>query len=136
MAYTPTIYKEIKIEDAGGGSPDTYNLHLVEGQEITVEEVSTQVEDGQTLVDRYDVSFSLTSYDSDILDDARINTSSVESFTRAKLTLVGATGASSLAIDGIIINGNRIYDQNRIAARLTGSKAGTSIDVVTVIAPD
>lgn len=134
MAYTPTIYKGIKIEDAGGGTPLEYGLNLNEQQEINVEEVSDLVEDGQTLVSRYNVTFNIVTYDSDALDDARINVSSVESFDRAKLTFVAATGGRDLSIDHVIINGNRVYDQNRIAARLTGSKTGVDIDVVAVAA--
>jgi len=130
-ATRPLIFTRIKIEDEGGGDPAEFGLHLVESAEVQVEPVTSEVEDGQTLVDFYNCTFAVNLYDPNILDDARVHTASGDTVQRAKITFSGAVGATDVSFDGVIINGTRVFDQNRVAARLTGSKRGVSIDTIT-----
>lgn len=104
-----------------------YSLHLMEGAEVTIEEVTDQVDDGQTLVSAYDVSFSVDIYDDAPLSDSNINTNTAQVPVKSNVTFVGAPGSATLTITNTICNGVRNYENNRSAIRLTGSKRTTSL---------
>lgn len=121
MAATkPLIFTGITI----GG--DAYDKHLAENAEITLEPTSTLVDDGQTKVDFYDVTFQCDLYNEDVLSDANVNTSSDDD---AKTTLVftGVSGGQTVTIADIMVNATLTFDGNRKAVRLTGSKRAVSI---------
>lgn len=104
-----------------------YSLHLMEGAEVSIEEVTDMVDDGQTLVSAYDVSFSVDVYDDAPLTDSNINTNTAQEPVRSDVTLVGAPGSATLTITNVYVNGIRNYENNRSAIRLTGSKRTTSL---------
>lgn len=109
-----------------------YSLHLMEGAEVSIEEVTDQVDDGQTLVSAYDVSFSADVYDDGPLTDSNVNTNTAQAPVKSSVTFVGAPGSKSLTVTNVIVNGIRNYENNRSAIRLTGSKRTTSLtDAVT-----
>ena len=134
MAITrPLIFDEIKISDVGGGNPVSYATHLVDTAEVNAEATTSMVDDGQTLVDFYDVTFQIDLYDDALLADSRIRTSGGDPLTRGQIEFSRSSGASSLTITNVIINGNRVFDGNRVKVRLTGSKRAVAIeDTVTV----
>lgn len=129
----PLIFTGVTIEAAGGGTPATFETHLMDGRELGIEALETMIDDGQTLVDGYDASFSFSIYDMAILADARVNTSAATAPTRGKITFVGATGTDDLSIDNVFINGRRDFSGNRTAALISGTKRSVdSADAITV----
>lgn len=104
-----------------------YTLHLAEGAEVTIEEVVDQVDDGQTLVSAYDVSFSVDVYDDAPLSDSNVNTNTAVAPVKSNITFSGAPGSATLLVTNVIVNGVRNYENNRSAIRLTGSKRTTSL---------
>lgn len=135
MATTkPIIFTQIEITDVGGGNSTTFDKHLVDSVEVTLEPVTSTVEDGQTLTDAYDVSFSVNVYDTTLLNDARVYTDASADTTKGTITFSGATGASDITLTSVIINGSRVFDQNRVAARITGSKRAVSISNSVTVA--
>lgn len=130
----PIIYKEVTITDVGGGSSSTYTLNIGESAEVTLTPVTSTVEDGQTLTDRYDVSFAINLYDADVLTDARVRVDAGAAIAKGTILFAGATGASDITVTDVIINGTRVFDQNRVAARLTGSKAAVTLAGAVTVA--
>jgi hypothetical protein len=129
----PLIFKEILIATSADASPETYDLHLVESAEVTLEPVTSEVEDGQTLTDRYNASFSVDLYDLTALADARVYTDATAAVTKGNITFKGsADGTADLKLSNVIINGTRVFDGNRVKARLTGTKTGIDIDTIAV----
>jgi hypothetical protein len=104
-----------------------YTLHLAEGAEVSIEEVVDQVDDGQTLVSAYDVSFSVDVYDDAPLSDSNVNTNTAVAPVKSNITFSGAPGSATLLVTNVIVNGVRNYENNRSAIRLTGSKRTTSL---------
>jgi len=122
MAATKSlIFTGVKVNAAD------YTLHLAEGAEVTIEEVVDQVDDGQTLVSAYDVSFSVDVYDDAPLSDSNVNTNTAVAPVKSNITFSGAPGSATLLITNVIVNGVRNYENNRSAIRLTGSKRTTSL---------
>jgi hypothetical protein len=122
MAATKSlIFTGVKVNDAD------FSLHLMEGAEVTIEEVTDMVDDGQTLVSAYDVTFSVDVYDDAPLTDSNINTNTAQEPVRSNVTFTGAPGSATLTITNVYVNGIRNYENNRSAIRLTGSKRTTSL---------
>lgn len=135
MAITRAlIFTGITIEDAGGGSPTTYDKHLVENAGVNLEPVTTQVEDGQTLTDYYDVEFEVDLYDDGPLDDARVYSDAAQDATRARIKFNGSSGATDLTLDEIYINATKVFDGQRWITRLMGSKRAVNIDNTVLVA--
>lgn len=128
MAITkPIIFDEIEITDAGGGSPATFDKHLVDAAEVTPEPETSMVDDGQTLTDYYDTNFAVNLYNDGVETDARVYNNSSEEPVKADIIFKKASGAVTLTIPGVIINGTRVYDGNRVQYRLYGSKRSVQI---------
>jgi len=113
------------------GQAIDYDLHLMENAEITIEQVTDMVDDGQTLVAAYDVSFSVDVFDDALLTDSNIYVDASQDPVKSNITFVGVSGASNVALTDIIINGNKKYDQNRVAVTLSGTKRAVSLSNVT-----
>lgn len=128
MATKPLIYNEIEITAVGGGTPESYDLHVVESAEIVPTPAESQVEDGQTLTDYYDVTFAVNLYDASVLNDARVYTDAGAAPVKADIIFKGVTGAATVKLENVIINGTRVFDQQRVAARLFGSKRAVTLD--------
>ena len=104
-----------------------YSLHLQENAEIAIEPVTDLVDDGQTLPSAYDISFSVDVYDSNLMSDANVYTDSSTSPSKVWIEFVGVSGGQTLNIPDIFINGNKKYDQNRVAVTLSGTKRVTNV---------
>ncbi len=127
MATKPLIFSEIEIQDSGGTNGSTFDKHLVESAEVTLEAATSEIEDGQSLTDYYDVSFSVGLYDDTVLADSRVYTDASTEPIKANILFKKATGATTLTIEGVIINGNKDFGGNRVQAMLSGSKRAVSI---------
>lgn len=102
----PVIFASFAVADASTGSNSTtYTAHAVEGREITVEEETVEIDDGQTLTNSYLVSFRVTTYDSDVRNDTHIQFNGASGIDAARITFTGAAGAATMQIDGIRLNG-------------------------------
>lgn len=115
------IFTGVKVNNAD------FSLHLMEGAEVTIEEVTDMVDDGQTLVSAYDISFSVDVYDDAPLTDSNVNTNTAQAPVKSNVTFTGAPGSATLLVTNVIVNGIRNYENNRSAIRLTGSKRTTSL---------
>ena len=125
MAITRTLtFTGINV----GGN--VYTEHLQENAEITIEPITDLVDDGQTLPSAYDVSFSVDVYDSNLLVDPSVYTDSTASPTKTWIRFEGITGGTDINIADIYVNGNKKYDQNRLAVTLSGTKRGASLNIV------
>ena len=113
------------------GQAVDYDLHLMENAEITIEQVSDLVDDGQTLVAAYDVSFSVDVYDDALLSDSNIYVDASQDPVKSNIRFVGVSGGSNVTITDLIINGSKKFDQNRVAVTLTGTKRAVSLSNVT-----
>ena len=125
------ITKTLTFSGINVGQAVDYDLHLMENAEITIEQVSDLVDDGQTLVAAYDVSFSVDVYDDALLSDSNIYVDASQDPVKSNITFLGVSGGSNVAITDIIINGSKKFDQNRVAVTLTGTKRAVSLSNVT-----
>lgn len=123
----PIIYTEVEIADSGGANGDSFDKHLVDAAELTLEPTTSMVEDGQSLNDFYDASFQVDLYDLSILDDARVNTDASVDPTHSDITFKGASGSADRTLKGVYVNGTKVFDGNRTKARITGSKRAVRI---------
>jgi len=122
MAATKTlVFTGINV----GGTD--YSNHLNEGFEVTLEQLTDLVRDGQTLVSAWDVSFSVLVYDDAPLSDSNIVSNTAQTPALTTVTFTGATGTDSIVISDVIVNASKVYDQNRMAVQLTGTKRAVSL---------
>jgi hypothetical protein len=125
MAITkPLIFTNIGIADANGANVTFYPLHVSESATVTLTPTTDTVEDGQTLVARYDLAFEAVSFNTNLYNDARVYTNTTAEPVRATIILSGANGAQTLNIGGVFVNGNRVYDGNRTGIQITATKIG------------
>ena len=125
------ITKTLTFSGINVGQAIDYDLHLMENAEITIEQVSDMVDDGQTLVAAYDVSFSVDVYDDALLTDSNIYVDASQDPVKSNITFNGVSGGSNVAITDVIINGSKKFDQNRVAVTLSGTKRAVSLSNVT-----
>lgn len=127
MNGTPQIYTTLEVGAAGfsKGAGTQYDLTDQDNIEITIEEQTTVVEDGQTIIDALDGSVNILLYDLDVLSDTNVQDDTTI-VSAAKLILYGATGTNDLAFDNVRIRGRKDYGQNRIGARIQASIRSTS----------
>lgn len=109
----------------------SYNTHLTESGEITIEPVEDRVSDNQTLVSAYDVSFSAKLYDSNVESDSNVYTNTANTANRVSVVFEGVTGGQSISITNVIVNGTKDFEDNRKAIRVYGSKRVTSLSAAT-----
>ena len=127
MAVTKTlIFSNITIANATGGAANTYPLHLTESATVTVTPVNDTVDDGQTLASAYDVSFSVSVYNTTLLSDPNVYADASTNPTLARIIFNPATGGQKLNVENVYINANRSFEGNRTAIVLTGSKRVTN----------
>jgi hypothetical protein len=125
------ITKTLTFSGINVGQAVDYDLHLMENAEITIEQVTDMVDDGQTLVAAYDVSFSVDVYDDALLTDSNIYVDASQDPVKSNIRFVGVSGGSNVTINDIIINGSKKYDQNRVAVTLSGTKRAVALSNVT-----
>lgn len=122
MAATKTlVFTGISINGV------SYSQHLNEGVEVSIEPLTDLVRDGQTLVSAYDVSFAVNVYDDGPLTDTNVYTNTSQTPVLANVVFTGATGGQTLTVSNVIVNGNKVYDQNRTAVNLFGTKRTTTL---------
>lgn len=123
MTGNPNIVAEVTISNTGGTtSSSTYKLTLVEGLTLEENPRTSKVEDDQTIQDGFDNNFSFRTYDLSILDDARVQYGATIPGTKARLKIVGASGASSKEMDGLRLSGKKVFDGNRDAAEIIATR--------------
>lgn len=123
----PHIIANVKISDTGGTDNELeYGLTHVEGLDITEEPRTTEVEDGQTVQDGFDNSFSFRTYKMEILDDAHVQHGATIPTGLSRLVFVGASGASTKTIDGLRISARKVFDGNRDAAEVTATRTSAT----------
>lgn len=125
MATKPLIFEKVSI----GGTD--FSKHLVENAEVTVEELTDLVDDGQTLVSAYDVSFSVELYDDAVIGDANIYSNASANVNKTDIVFSGAPGAATLNITNVIVNVRPNFENNRASYVLTGTKRG--VDANTIV---
>lgn len=107
----------------------SYTQHLTEDATVELTELSSTIEDGQTIYDAYDVSFSANLYDTDIATDTNIVTDTTVNPVKVPVVFVGATGAATLTVTNVIVNGKKVFDKQRVAWNIMGTKRSTSVDL-------
>jgi len=134
MAITkPLIFTNIGIGDANGANVTFYPLHVSESATVTVTPTTDIVENGQTLVARYDIAFEAVSFNTNLYNDARVYTNTTATPTLASIVLSGATGAQTLNITGVYVNGNRVFDGNRTGIQITATKAAVDGNLLVAL---
>lgn len=109
---SPVIFSSFRIALAGGSGATTYTTHAVEGREITIEEAVVDIDDEQSLLNSYLVSFRITCYDDAVRADARVSFNGNAPVAPAQIAFIGATGAVTMTIDNIRLNGVDQPDAN------------------------
>lgn len=135
MAVTKTlVFSNVAIAPGASATFNAYPLHLTESAEVTITPVNDTVEDGQTIVSAYDVTFSVNSFNTAILTDPMVYTNTSASPALAKMRFSGAPGGQTITIENVYVNGSRTFDGNRTAVNLSGSKRATTIDGAATLA--
>lgn len=123
MAITKSlIFKGISVNSVN------YTQHLTEDVTVELTEQSSTIEDGQTIYDAYDVSFSANLYDTNIASDTNIVTNTSVDPVKATVVFQPATGAATLTITDVIVNGKKVFDKQRVAWNIMGTKKATTVD--------
>ena len=126
MATTKSlIFQSVKVDTT------TYTLHLMEEASVDISENEDAVENNQKLPASYDVEFSVTVYDTDVLTDSNIFSDTSGTPVKADMEFTGETGSATLTITDVIISLRPTFDQNRVAYVLSGRKRG--IDASTIV---
>ena len=135
MAVTKTlVFSNVAISNATGALTNAYPLHLTESAEVTITPANDTVQDGQTIVSAYDVSFSVNLMNTAVLSDPHVYKDASATPVLARITFRGASGGQTMNIENVYINGNRTFDGNRTQISLSGSKRGVTLDsAVTVV---
>jgi len=121
---TPYIIKSITIENAGGGSPLTYDTIVVETRAIGIDYEAIQVDQAMEMASSRKVSVSLDTYDLSILSDSRITQNASSIASPARITLNGESGSVSIMIESIRL---RLCPKigNRQCFTITGTKSAS-----------
>jgi hypothetical protein len=129
------VFSNIAIATGTSATFVPYPLHLTESAEVTITPVNDTVQDGQTIVSAYDVTFSVNLFNTAILSDTtNVYSNAAASPTLAKIRFTGASGAQTLTVENVFINGNRTFDGNRTAINLSGSKRAVTLDNAVLVA--
>jgi len=122
MAITKAlIFTQMRVNNTN------FSPHLNEGVEVGIETVTDLVADGQTLPSAYDVSFSAILYDDAPLANANVYSNTAQTPVLANVVFTGATGGQTLTINGVYVNAEKVFDQNRTGVRLFGTKRTTAL---------
>lgn len=124
----PVIFTQFQVRNLGGGTASGYNTHAVEGREITVEEETVEVDDSQMLLNSYLVTFRVTTYDTDIRNDAgRVQFSGNAACDPVEIQFTGAAGAATMNISGVRLIGKDVPNANgRRGFEIFGQKRVTT----------
>jgi len=134
MAATKAlVFSSLNIASATGTGPNNYALHVTESAEVTITPVTDTVDDGQTLASAFDVSFAVNVYNTTLLADPFVYFDSSKTPVLARIRFNGATGAQNINVENVIINGSRVFDGNRTAIRLEGSKRVTNSQNAAIV---
>jgi hypothetical protein len=129
MSATKTlVFSNIAISNATGALTNAYPLHLTESAEVTLTPVNDTVQDGQTIVSAYDVSFSVNLMNTAVLTDPFVYKDATSAPVLARITFRGASGAQTMNVENVFINANRTFDGNRTQINLSGTKRAVTLD--------
>jgi hypothetical protein len=104
-----------------------YTPHLADSAEVTIEPVNQTVENGQTLVSAWDVSFSVDLLNTAVSSSVDVYTNTANTPTKTFITFGGTAGAATLNVTDVIINVTPNFEGERVAYTLTGSKRVTTL---------
>jgi hypothetical protein len=124
----PVIFTQFTVGDTpANANASGYNTHAVEGREITVEEETVEVDDGQLLLNSYLVTFRVTTYASGIRNETRVQFNGTTAVNPAIITFTGASGAATMTISGIRLIGKDLPNANgRRGFEIFGQKRVTT----------
>jgi hypothetical protein len=128
----PVIFTQFNVRNLGGGTVSGYNTHAVEGREINVDEETVEVDDSQMLLNSYLVTFRVTTYDTDIRNDAgRVQFDGNSVTNPVEIQFVGAAGAATMTISGVRLIGKDMPNANgRRGFEIFGQKRVTTNPIV------
>lgn len=128
----PVIFTQFTVGDTpANANVSGYNTHAVEGREITVEEETVEVDDGQLLLNSYLVTFRVTTYASGIRNETRVQFNGTTAVNPAIITFTGASGAATMSISGIRLIGKDLPNANgRRGFEIFGQKRVTTNPIV------
>jgi len=133
MAITKSlVFSNVTLQNTTGASPLTYENHVVDTVEITITPVVDTVRNGQTLTASYDVSFAVGLLNTAVLADARVYADTSATPVLGRLLFNGATGARTLNIGNVYINGRKDFSGNRDVAMLSATIRTTNVASVII----
>lgn len=133
MAITKSlVFSNVTLQNTTGASPTTYDNHVVDTVEVTITPVSDTVKDGRTLDASYDISLTVGLLNTNILSDSRVYTDTAQEPVSARIVFNGATGARTLNIGNVYINGRKDYSGNRDVALLTATIRTTNVSATII----
>lgn len=121
MSTKPLVFQGVSINGVN------YTQHLVEDVSVEVTENTTMIDDGQTIVDSYDVAFNFKVYDTNVASDSNIYTNASATPVKSNVVFQGTTGAATLTVSATIVNAKHDFGGNRVAWNLFGTKRGVSL---------
>lgn len=134
MAITkPLVFTNIGIADADGSNAVFYPLHVSESATITVTPTTDTLDNGQSLGAFYDISFEAVSFNTNLYSDARVYTNTSAEPTLATIIFSGTTGAQTLNIGDVFINGSRAFDGNRTGTVISGTARGVDVNALIAL---
>jgi hypothetical protein len=133
MAITKAlVFSNVTLQTTTGGSPTTYENHVVDTVEVTVTPVTDTIRNGQTLAASFDVSLAVGVLNTLILEDSRVYRDTTQTPTLARIVFNGATGSRTLNIGNVILNGMKDYSGNRDVAMITATIRTTNVATVII----
>lgn len=134
MAVTkPLVFTNIGIADADGSNVVFYPLHVSESATVTVTPTTDTVDNGQSLGAFYDIAFEAVSFNTNLYSDARVYTNTTAEPTLATIVFSGVSGAQTINIGDVYINGSRVFDGNRTGTQISGTARGVAIESVLTL---
>jgi len=125
------LFKQLQIEDAGGGSPATFNNVRTDGVTIDSNRDEVKIDDGQTAVVKFSQGFTIRCRDLSILQNAKIldGASNYTDANKSKVTLVGGNGGATVSLDNVWLTGGKKFDNGNVEAEIKCTIDSTSDEI-------
>jgi hypothetical protein len=131
----PIIIESITISNTGGtSSAVTYTLNVKDTVDsmVAITPVGSVVDDGQTILNAYDCEVTFTTFDADILSDARVQiTGASIPASKARIVMNGVSGGQDVTIDNVRLHlvspYNNVDSRNGYSVRGTVRTIGSPI---------
>jgi hypothetical protein len=111
----------------------SYSPFLDESVEVTVEPIAEMVNNGQTLPSAYNVSFSVTVYNTNVDSDTNVYTNTATDPKLISMAFTGGTGGQTLTMSNVIVHGSQTFENGRAGYVLAGSQRVTNLDLGVVL---